>query len=269
MKINKLYAKSISYGGKRSLSSITTEFWHYTGVKGDTAQNEAKYFRYSNARSAGAHFFIDRKGEIYCSIPLNRVAWAVGGSKYGNCAKTGGGKFYGATSNATSVSIELCDCVDKLPSDAQLKAAKWLHEYINSKCPNIKHVLRHFDRTGKDCPHMYCNGGYDDNDWKHFKAYLTGSKVAKPKTSNIKASAYTGSFPTLPKRGYFKKGDSGDNVKKLQKFLNWYNSRDIAVDGVIGGNTIDAVTRFQKGVKLKADGLFGKDCLAKAKKAKR
>jgi peptidoglycan hydrolase-like protein with peptidoglycan-binding domain len=41
------------------------------------------------------------------------------------------------------------------------------------------------------------------------------------------------------------------------------------VDGEAGDKTIAAVKSFQKLVKLTQDGLFGKDCLAKAKTYKK
>jgi peptidoglycan hydrolase-like protein with peptidoglycan-binding domain len=76
---------------------------------------------------------------------------------------------------------------------------------------------------------------------------------------------YAGTFPTLPSRGYFKKGDKGTQVKNLQKFLNWALDLKLSVDGIIGDATINAVKQFQKEVKIYVDGLFGKDCLSKAK----
>lgn len=76
---------------------------------------------------------------------------------------------------------------------------------------------------------------------------------------------YTGTFPTLPSRGYFKKGDKGTQVKNLQKFLNWANDCKLGIDGIIGNNTISQVKAFQKKVKITSDGLFGKSSLEKAK----
>ena len=41
--------------------------------------------------------------------PDNFIAWSVGGKKYTDCEKTGGGKMYGIATNANSISIEMCD----------------------------------------------------------------------------------------------------------------------------------------------------------------
>ena len=80
---------------------------------------------------------------------------------------------------------------------------------------------------------------------------------------------YSGTFPKLPSRGYFKKGDKGTQVKYLQKFLNWYGNYKLEVDGEIGNLTLNAVKDFQKKNKLVVDGLFGAKSLAKAKTIKK
>lgn len=95
---------------------------------------------------------------------------------------------------------------------------------------------------------------------------------AEPKktttTTKVK-KAYTGTFPVLPSRGYFKIGDKGTQVKNLQKFLNWYGGYKLEVDGDFGVKTLAAVKDFQKKTKLVVDGLFGKNSLAKAKTIKK
>lgn len=182
MKINVKQARSCSYGDKRSHSDVKAIVIHYTGNNGDTARGNANYFATSNTRSAGAHFFVDRDGVIYRSIPMDRIAWAVGGSKYPDCAKTGGGKYYGIYRNANTVSIELCDIASKDPSPKQIKATKWLISYIRKHCPNAKKVIRHFDVTGKDCPSRMCGNKAGEKRWNAFLLDIgekTGDKLAK------------------------------------------------------------------------------------------
>lgn len=84
-------------------------------------------------------------------------------------------------------------------------------------------------------------------------------------TTEVTTSTYTGTFPSLPSRGYFKKGDKGTQVKNLQKFLNWANNASLSIDGIIGSKTIAQVKTFQKSAGITSDGLFGKTSLAKAK----
>lgn len=77
---------------------------------------------------------------------------------------------------------------------------------------------------------------------------------------------YTGTYPKLPSRGYFKKGDKSKEVINVQKFINWALDIKLALDGSYGKLTKEAVTRFEKLVQTKANGQFGKNDLAAAKK---
>lgn len=62
---------------------------------------------------------------------------------------------------------------------------------------------------------------------------------------------------------YLHLGDHGSkNVKRLQKFLNWYGNAGLEVDGVFGKMTMEAVYAFQKSQGLTCDGIVGKDTLA-------
>lgn len=67
-----------------------------------------------------------------------------------------------------------------------------------------------------------------------------------------------------------KKGSKGDEVKKLQKYLNWYFKSDdelkpLKVDGDFQNITMGRVKLFQNQQKLKIDGIVGKLTLAKMK----
>ena len=159
-------AKPISYGAKRDKKNVRYIVIHYTGVKGDTAVGEASYFAHGNTRAAGAHFFIDRKGNIVKSIPMNYTAWSVGGKKYPG---TKGAKFYGICRNSNSVSIELCDITDKQPSDKQTAATRNLVKYIKKECPNAEYIIRHYDVTGKSCPATMIS----PTAWTKFKDKIT------------------------------------------------------------------------------------------------
>lgn len=173
MKITTIKASKYSYKVNSKGRAITRDkskvkyiAIHNTGDIGDTARGEGAYFKKNNKRYAGAHFFIDRNGNIVKSVPMNFTAWSVGGNKYSNCSKTGGGTKYGVCTNANSVSIELCDIVDQDPSEKQITATKWLIGYIRSHgCKNATNIIRHFDVTGKPCPARYV----DDDKWKALK----------------------------------------------------------------------------------------------------
>lgn len=80
---------------------------------------------------------------------------------------------------------------------------------------------------------------------------------------------YSGTFPTLPAKGYLCKGDSGQAVKYLQMFLKWCGLYKSRVDGDFGAKTETAVKAYQKRYELDQDGWFGPACLTKAKKVKK
>ncbi len=96
-----------------------------------------------------------------------------------------------------------------------------------------------------------------------------GKCVYNPWTTTSTAKKYSGTFPKLPSRGYFKKGDTGIQVKRLQKFLNWFGGYGLVIDGEIGDKTISAVGKFQSATGLVVDKKFGAKSLAKAKTVKK
>ena len=80
-------------------------------------------------------------------------------------------------------------------------------------------------------------------------------------------SAYKKAFPVVPP--VIKIKSTGEQVKKLQKFLNWYGDYGLKVDGNCGEKTVKAIKMFQKAEKLTVDGEFGVKSLAAAKTIKK
>lgn len=223
IKINEMPAKSLSYGGKRDLSTVRYIAMHYTGNKGDTARNNAKYFATSNTRQAGAHFFVDKEGDIWNSVPLNRIAWAVGGfySK-----SNGGATYYGKCTNANSVSIELCDLASGKPSWKQMVAVKRLVKYIKKKCPNAKTVLRHWDVNGKSCPVTMI--GKSNEQWKRLRTYITKGYQFKGTVTRKAALRSSGKVSVKNKIGTRKKGSTVYITKIVG---NWGRLKKKTADG--------------------------------------
>ena len=166
-------ANRANYGSKRALSKIKYIVVHYTANDGDSDEGNGNYFA-NHIKQASAHYFVDGDS-ITQSVPDNYIAYSVGGSKYTDCNKTGGGKLYGQCTNANSISIELCDEVKNGISDftqATLDNAVELIKVLMKKYNiDINHVIRHFDVTGKPCPKPYV----DNAKWKEFKNIITGS----------------------------------------------------------------------------------------------
>ena len=157
-------ANKSNYGDARETSKIKYLVVHYTGNDGDTDENNGKYFA-NNIVKASAHYFVD-DDSVTQSVPDDHVAWSVGGSKYSNCATTGGGKHHGKCTNANSINVELCDDVKNgtvYPSTKTIENAIELIKSLMKKY-NIpaSNVIRHFDVTGKSCPAYWV----DDAKWK-------------------------------------------------------------------------------------------------------
>lgn len=85
-------------------------------------------------------------------------------------------------------------------------------------------------------------------------------------------NSYPGRFPTLPRRGYFKYGDGiysytslTNDIKRVQKIVNWVMDFHLTVDGKYGEKTDKAVTKMQQRFGLPVNGCFGNKCLKVAR----
>ena len=165
--IKEQLANSGNYGGSRNASQIRYLVYHYTGNDGDRA---AKYFQ-NNIVKTSAHYFVDDT-TVWRSVPDLKVAWSVGGSKYANADKTGGGTMYGVITNTNSLSIEMCDTIRNgvyQASEATLANAAALGRALMEKYGiPIENVYRHFDVTGKHCPSYLVSA----QKWAEFKKRL-------------------------------------------------------------------------------------------------
>ena len=165
--IKEQLANSGNYGGSRNASQIRYLVYHYTGNDGDKAANNAAYFQ-RNIVKASAHYFVDDT-TVYLSVPELKIAWSVGGSKYANADKTGGGTMYGVITNTNSLSIEMCDTIRNgvyQAGEATLANAAALGRALMEKYGiPIENVYRHFDVTGKHCPSYLVSA----QKWAEFK----------------------------------------------------------------------------------------------------
>lgn len=179
-----------NHGGTRPASAIKYIVIHYTGNNGDSDENNARYFQ-SAGRNASAHYFID-DDSITQSVPDLTIAWSVGGKKYADCAKTGGGTFYRIATNKNTLNIELCDSKKDgqiMATEKTLTNAIKLIEELMAKYQIPKsRIIRHFDVTGKKCPAYFVNS----EKWQEFKARIKELPAAKPKATEYKVIAKDG-----------------------------------------------------------------------------
>lgn len=180
VKIKVNLANSKNYGGERDLRNIKYIVVHYTGNDGDSDESNANYFK-THVVQASAHYFVGGNS-ITQSVLDDRVAYSVGGKKWTDCAKTGGGKLYGVVTNANSISVELCDELKNGKADfteATIRNAIDLIQLLMKKYNiDLNHVVRHFDVNGKHCPAPFMNAAA----WENFKTRLGGGEVVEKKT---------------------------------------------------------------------------------------
>lgn len=166
-----------NYGSARSADKIKYIVIHYTGNDGDHDESNGNYFK-NNVVKASAHYFVD-DDSITMSVPELFTAWSVGGTKWKDCATTGGGTMYGKITNANSISVEMCDTQRNGALMATEKTMANTAELVKSLMKkyniDIDHVYRHFDVTGKHCPAYFMNASA----WAEFKARLKESDTVE------------------------------------------------------------------------------------------
>lgn len=142
--------------------------------------------------------------------------------------------------------------------------------FLDYKVVNGKHYFYTKDSGGRKHDGWYCYEttmkGLLPRIWIITEMPKDAPKpTPKPTPSKPKKGTYTGTIPTPT----IKKGTKGDKVKALQRFLNWYGGYGLAVDGISGKNTVNAIKKFQKAEGIKADGIYGTNSQAKAKAYKK
>ena len=213
VQISRLSALRCNYGDARKTSNIKYIVIHYTANDGDTAASNARYYARGN-RGASAHYFVD-SSYIVQSVADNYVAWSVGGNKYSDCNKTGGGTLYGKCANANSISIEICDDNRNgniYPSEKTISNAIELTQMLMKKYNiSINNIVRHFDVNGKRCPAYWCGNSTNNAKWSEFKGKLA-EKVVK---QNIKINGSVKTVDAINKDGF-----TYVKIRDLSEFLN-------------------------------------------------
>ena len=226
-----------------------------------TAKQCGNVFK-ASGRGASAHYGIGSDGKIGLYVDEKNAAWADANRTSNHksvtieVANSSTGGQWPVSDKSLKLLVKLVADIAKRNGLGKLVSGKnltWHSMYANTTCPG---------------PYLRSKMKYIAQEANKINGYTTTKKTTTKKTTSTK-KAYTGTFPTLPKRGYFKKGDTGTQVKYLQKFLNWYGDYGLSVDGDFGAKTDVAVEKFQKATGLTVDGLFGSKCLAKAKTVKK
>lgn len=183
---------------------------HNTGNTA-SARNEAAYHNSNNAQ-VSYHVAIDDKEAVQL-IPFNRTAWHAGdGMRNGNMR---------------SIGIEICYSMDNGYSGsksarykaAEENAALYIAYVLKQYGWGMDRLKRHYDWSGKDCPHkMHATGTYQafrNRVQAHLNALNKGTVASKPsaKPASKKKSVNTGGWKKnkygtqyLKKKGTWKNG---------------------------------------------------------------
>ena len=111
---------------------------HYVGNPGSTAQQNRDFYAGSQS-NVSSHFVVGIEGEIIQCIPLNEMSAASNWR------------------NNDTISIETChpDSTGKFTKKTY-KSLVRLVAWLEDKCGlTEKHVIRHYDNTGKECPRYF------------------------------------------------------------------------------------------------------------------
>lgn len=154
---------------------------HWVGNAGSKAINNRNYFEslkegkknaYGNYIYASSHYIVGLEGEIIQCVPLNEVAYH--GNSHNNfaigievCHPGWGGKFAELTYKS------LINLVAELCTKYKLNA--------------LTGIERHYDITGKDCPHYYVQ---NENAWRQLLKDVDmkmkeGDEVVKQEEINV------------------------------------------------------------------------------------
>lgn len=134
---------------------------HWVGNAGSTAQNNAKYFeslKEGKRNSAGdfiyasSHYIIGNDGVLIRCVPEGEVA------------------YHASKANNYSIGIEVChpDWNGKFTDSAYKTLIELLAELCSKyRLKPSEAIIRHYDVTGKDCPHYYVK---NISEWKKLKS---------------------------------------------------------------------------------------------------
>lgn len=242
--------KMISKYNNSSRNGQTIKYlvFHYTGNKGDTAENNAKYFNGGN-RNASAHYFVS-DNQIYQVVEDNRAAWSVGDGEGRYCI-----------TNSNSINIEMCCWTDGTVSEKTEKNALELGKYLMKKHGiSIENVVRHYDASKKVCPN------WSDNNWSRWIDFKN-KLVDKSQESKLENNPVKGESKLLEqcKKHVLNYGEKGTYVYLAQsamKTLGLYNG---PIDGSYGPSKEEnsfykAVINLNSKLGYKNDSRLGPAC---------
>ena len=148
---------------------------HYTGNRGDTAENNALYFA-REWTGTSAHYFVDQ-GEVWQSVRDEDTAYHCGSNH----------PVHPSCRNYNSIGVEMCDSVGAVPAATMARTAALVRELMDKYQVPPERVLRHYDVTGKRCPAPWVD---DPGQWAEFKSVLEDNDMLTQEQFNQMMAQY-------------------------------------------------------------------------------
>lgn len=191
---------------------------HHAAAINCTADDVDRWHKNNGWTCIGYHFFVRKNGEVY----RGRKESAVGAHANGS------------NSDSIGVCFEGNFEVESMP-EAQAKAGQELVAYLKNKY-GINKVQKHRDVNNTSCPGKNFS----------FDTIVNGGPEPAPSKKTY-----------IP--GPYKNGSKGSTVQEIQRELQrqGYDCGRYGEDGNFGGDTVNAVKRFQKYHGLVVDGIVG------------
>lgn len=122
---------------------------HYVANPGSTAQGNRDYFN-SSQSTVSSHFVVGLDGEVIQCVPLNEQSSASNNR------------------NGDTVSIEVChpDSSGKFKDVTYARLVELTAWLCNEFGLSERHVIRHYDVTGKNCPKYFVE---NEAAWEQFR----------------------------------------------------------------------------------------------------
>ena len=245
---------------------------HYTGdeERCGSAKDTAEMFANPD-RQASAHIVVDEGDTAYVCVPLDHIAFAVGGLLYKDSK---GGRYYGEYGNVNTISVEMVSRKDAngrwyIPEKTIQNAIEVIKILQAEYGIDDDNVFRHYDVNGKPCPWPWTdeppyNGEYL---WQEFKARLraAGSETGGDKAMRfIDISHWNGNIDFEAVRnevdGVIMKISQGNNYRD-DKFEEYYKKATAA--GLKVGCYVFMAATSQ--AEAKAEANFALSCLKNKK----
>ncbi|MFD1066707.1 N-acetylmuramoyl-L-alanine amidase [Oceanobacillus locisalsi] len=224
--------------------------------KGAGAQNHANLQSNGNSRRASWHYTVDDSA-IVQSFDDTRKCWHAGNSKYNN----------------NGIGIEIAVNPDSNFKQAVQNAADLIKHLMSKHNISAGNVVQHKTASGKDCPH-FLRSGSKGVTWSDLKTAI-GSSSGNVGSSGGSSSSGGGTSWKKVTGNWtgqtLGNGEYGNPIKQMQTMLANNNppffpnkgAKNNGIDSYFGGDTEDAVRRFQSYYGLDVDGLPGKQVYSK------